>query len=434
MATKQGRRHATLTTRKDRSGWWVNVHYFDEGRRRISRKRFPETTEGRRQAARYQKTADAQVALGTFRPERRQRAEARARAEAADAARRPMSALLDWWFESYKATFKPSTRESYKTALASLKAHFGDTDARNVGEDDLLRYAESLRDPETGVLPAPTTIRNRLAPLRRAFNVAIRKRWLTHNPARATGEIVRRLERQASEAPQRDAWSRAEIGALLAVAEQHEPDVAPLLHFLFATGCRKGEAIGLQWQDVDFNRGVLHVRRSVVRREASTPKNGRGRTLRMTAGLARRLKALRAHREREARNLFAEVPEWVFCNPEGSFWDGKALHLRWERVRRRAVREHGVRSLPLHCARHSWASHALEAGAPLLWVAAQLGHSDGGQLVLRTYGHLLRGGENVDLGFADFGPLAYPGHTQARQQHSSTSDFALQDVRGAGEG
>lgn len=60
----------------------------------------------------------------------------------------------------------------------------------------------------------------------------------------------------------------------------------------------------------------------------------------------------------------------------------------WQRVRRKAQKQ-GVRPLKLHCARHTWATLALQAGKSLRCVADVLGHADPA-LTLRVYAHAMR--------------------------------------------
>ncbi len=60
--------------------------------------------------------------------------------------------------------------------------------------------------------------------------------------------------------------------------------------------------------------------------------------------------------------------------------------------------------LPLHCARHTWATRALQAGKNIRWVADQLGHADP-SLTLRVYAHAMPSDE-TDLSFADFAPAS----------------------------
>lgn len=82
----------------------------------------------------------------------------------------------------------------------------------------------------------------------------------------------------------------------------------------------------------------------------------------------------------------------------------------WRRVRRRAQKP-GVRPLKLHCARHTWATMALQAGKSVRWVADQLGHADPA-LTLRVYAHAMREDE-ADVSFADFDDHGRPLSIQA---------------------
>ncbi len=60
----------------------------------------------------------------------------------------------------------------------------------------------------------------------------------------------------------------------------------------------------------------------------------------------------------------------------------------------------------LHCARHTWATFAVQAGRNIRWVADQLGHADPA-LTLRVYAHAMRN-EETDLSFAEFGDPKRP--------------------------
>jgi len=149
------------------------------------------------------------------------------------------------------------------------------------------------------------------------------------------------------------------------------PRFAPLLHLLFATGMRRGEALGLQWADVDFDAGTISVRRAITTAGLSTPKGGRSRRVAMTPSLASDLFDVLTARRREAlANGWADAPEWVFVSETGTSLDPANVERMWRRVRRRA-QKHGVRPLKLHAARHTWATLALAAGKSVRWVADQ---------------------------------------------------------------
>jgi integrase len=68
------------------------------------------------------------------------------------------------------------------------------------------------------------------------------------------------------------------------------------LLFLFSTGCRRGEALGLKWEDVDFDRRSVTIRRAVTLRRVTTPKSRRGWTLAPPRSLALELFDLLAAR------------------------------------------------------------------------------------------------------------------------------------------
>jgi len=215
----------------------------------------------------------------------------------------------------------------------------------------------------------------------------------------------------ASEVTVVDAWSRTEAEKLLAVAQEHEPRFSVLLHFLLATGARKGEALALKWEDIDFERSRITIRRSLTQRRVSTPKSGRARTVLMAPSLTTALFDLLAERRREAMHRgWPTIPEWVYCSETGTALDERNVARMWDRVRRRA-QKFAVRPLRLHAARHTFATLALQAGKSVRWVADQLGHADP-SLTMRVYAHALPS-EAGDLAFVDFGATeAFPGGSE----------------------
>jgi integrase len=126
------------------------------------------------------------------------------------------------------------------------------------------------------------------------------------------------------------------------------------------TGMRAGELRGLQWQDIDFTRGLVTVSRNLVRGEYTTPKNGRTRTIPMSDELAALLKS-----ERHLRGPL------VWCHEDGSAWDENSMRV----VLDRTIRAAGLRPLfGWHVFRHTFASHLVMAGSPMSVVKDLLGH------------------------------------------------------------
>jgi integrase len=111
---------------------------------------------------------------------------------------------------------------------------------------------------------------------------------IAKNPCRNIGQLLGKVRRQQSdEVEQINAWSRAEVATLLEIASKEEPRFHPIIAFLLSTGCRKGEALALKWEDVDFEGARVSIRRSLSRGQLGTPKSGRARSVVLSPALLR---------------------------------------------------------------------------------------------------------------------------------------------------
>ena len=224
-----------------KDAWWVTTHA--EGRR--WRRRVGTTKAHRRAAEEMARKINAGLALGTFGLHEKREAPLLCKDE------------LERWLLAYAPTLKPSYRVSAQQVIRShLVPFFGSLDVREIRQEHLLQY---VRTKLSAVRPAakggsepraplkPATIRVHLAVLRRVLTLLERDGKITTNPARGIGELLRQVGRaSALETEEVEYWTRREVKALLALAREHEPRFAPLLALLFATGLRRGEALGLQ--------------------------------------------------------------------------------------------------------------------------------------------------------------------------------------------
>jgi integrase len=364
-----------------RNAWWVRTRWA--GNRKRDRRIGP-TAADKRAAEAIAKQVNAALALGTFDPDQGKAILCEAELRA--------------WHTTYSATMKPSYEVLTLGHIdGHLVPHFGPRDVREIRETDLLDFVRVKLDEGL----SPKTIQNVLSTFRRVLHLAEREGKIERNPASRIGELMRQVDRRsATETKEVQFWGPEEVQTLLAVAKQHEPRFEPLLLLLLSTGMRRGEALGLRWSDVDFEQHALTIRRSLTHGRISTPKSGRSRTIKLAPGMMSRLFDLLAERRVEGlQRGWPETPELVFCSEAGTAPDERNVSRVWDRIRRRAQKK-GVRSLKLHCARHTWATLALRAGKSVRWVADQLGHADPA-LTLRVYAHAMREEEN-DLSFADF--------------------------------
>jgi len=200
---------------------------------------------------------------------------------------------------------------------------------------------------------------------------------LTRNPVDAvTPPRVERLEMKALDA--------AGVTALLAAAEGLEIQLPILV--AIGTGLRRGELLGLRWNDIDLDGCRLSVRRSleVVAGEirSKPPKTTRSaRTISLASFV---IEALRRHRgEQNKRRLRGgDDAAWVFSDGRGNPWNPVHFTKRFGRL----ARQPGVPRVRFHDLRHSHATLSLAAGIDLKTISASLGHSTIG-VTANTYLH-----------------------------------------------
>ena len=184
-----------------------------------------------------------------------------------------------------------------------------------------------------------------------------------------------------------------EIRCLLEAAD--EP-VRTLLLCAVLTGMRRGELLGLKWEDVDLEGNRLFVRRALWRGTFVTPKSRRSRR---TIDLAPTLKAALARLPSRFQG------DSVFTTNDGHAIDPDNCSKRdWARALRRSK----LRRIRFHDLRHTYANPLIAQGAHPKYIQAQLGHASI-QTTLDRYGHLMpdvHAAEARKLDRLVFGPAA----------------------------
>lgn len=142
------------------------------------------------------------------------------------------------------------------------------------------------------------TIGNVIVILKEMFKHAVQWGYLDSNP-------VQYVERPRGEDKEMDVLTPVEIRRLL---DAQEEPLRTLLLTAVLTGMRQGELFGLQWEDIDFARHQVHVRRSLWHGTLGTPKSRRSRrAIDMPPTLEQALKQSSTTRK----------SEFVFCSERG---------------------------------------------------------------------------------------------------------------------
>ncbi len=299
--------------------------------------------------------------------------------------RRPFEVYFRNWLDTYaRAHCKASTVSIYETAFRLyLLPAFGQKDLSGITREEVKNLTYDLLAKGK----TRSTVKNVLAPIREMFNHAIEDGHVTFNPAL---RVLRRSRTEEGEQKEKASFlTREELGVLLRTGQEHFPDYYPFVSLLARTGLRLGEAVALQWGDLDLTGRFVEVRRTMVYRTLTLPKSGKARRVDLSRQLTDTLKALLLERKKETlKKGWGEVPPWVFTTETGNLLDPDNFRGRvWYKLLAKA----GLRHIRIHDLRHTFASLLIQNGESLAYVKEQMGHHSI-KITVDTYGHLVPGG------------------------------------------
>ena len=218
-----------------------------------------------------------------------------------------------------------------------------------------------------------------------AFRHAIRHELHSINPIASVRQVRKRAVEPEILEPSETLAILKELGGIEPVRTA----------FLIAAvmGMRRSEIFGLKWADVDFDRAILHVRRSFVDGVVGPPKTDSSRRPLPIPPPA--LEAIKAWREKSS---YAESDDWMFASDisfgKQPLWPGTL----WQRNVTPAIERAGITKPKLgwHSLRRSYASLLLSSGASLR-VSMELMRHSTAEMTLSTYAQTV-GTEKRDAG------------------------------------
>ncbi|MGY4744554.1 tyrosine-type recombinase/integrase [Streptomyces sp. ATMOS53] len=238
---------------------------------------------------------------------------------------------------------------------------------------------------------AGTCCSKRLSPLTLAYVHSVLKSALEH--AVREEEIPRNVARNVRNGTPRprrfEPLTADEARQLLTATRGHR------LHALFElalhTGLRKGELLGLRWEDLNLDTGTAAIRRTLQRTSTggltALPTKTRASERRIVLP-ARCLQSLKRHQEEQQHERDAAGTTWrhnryVFTTPQGRAIDPTNLTRTFTTLLRNA----GLRRIRFHDLRHSTATLLLEQGVELVVIKELLGHAHIG-VTATVYAHV----------------------------------------------
>lgn len=282
---------------------------------------------------------------------------------------------LEQWLETHKANVEPTTHDWYALVCRKhIAPHLGRMQLQKLTPLAIQQfYASKLQEGRLdgkGKTLSPNTVRHIHRVLHKALNAAVKLQLIPRNPCDAV-EPPKPVKKEARY------WTPEEAARFLEAIQ--EDRLYALFYVALGTGLRRGELLGLRWQDVDLNEGRLTVRQEIVRKSKGTlvkaPKTEKSRaTISLSRGV---VEVLKKHKARQAQERLLMGDQYhdsglVFTTFEGKPLDPSYISGDYFG---KLIEKAKVRKINFHALRHTHATILASQGVPLKVVSERLRHS-----------------------------------------------------------
>ena len=298
------------------------------------------------------------------------------------------------WQRAHEKTVKESTVIAERTALRPILDRIGGERVAKLERRQIIALQAELSKSFT-----TSGVNYRIRILSTVLKAAALDDVIARNPCEGVKNL-KRTEPKARDTNHR-ALTQEEQAALFRAAEDHW--YYELFCFLIQTGCRIGEATALQWSDIDYRRGLIHIRRTMIdtaegMKVGSSTKSKSGmRDIPLNDDLRETL--------RRQRKKITEVFGGKIISLHGENFDFVflSLHTRGA-VNRNAVdialkrlaQKAGIAHVSAHAFRDTFATRAIEAGMNPQTLKEILGHSSYA-MTMDLYSHVMESTKKAEM-------------------------------------
>ena len=300
--------------------------------------------------------------------------------------------LVALWWESYKNTIKPNSQQSMEGIVRlHILPVFGDYKLDKLTtpiiQQQVNKWADKANKGEKGTYANYSFLNNIN---RRILQYGVTMQAIKHNPARDV--IIPR--KQQNKEHKVKFFSNQELKQFLDYLEDLDQSSYEnffdyvLYKTLLATGCRIGEALALEWSDIDLKKGIISISKTLNRyQETNTPKSKAG--LREIDIDKATVSLLKQYKKRQ------QVQSWKLGRSEGIVFTPFTTKYAYACLLRKRLQSHfkaaGVPDISFHGFRHTHATIMLYAGIETKDLQYRLGHSNI-SMTLNTYVHATKEG------------------------------------------
>lgn len=276
------------------------------------------------------------------------------------------------WIDSYSAGIAPNTERGYRVNLNHIINILGGIPVQKIIPSDIENAYKKLGEKLSGTS---------VLYIHRTLNIALKDA--------EKQKIIRRNPCDFVDAPKKSKFKPSfvepnDVPKYLKIFEGHY--LYPAVCLAMFCGLRRGEILGLQWQDVKWNKGLIIIRNNMTDDGLGDPKNGESRNVPLTKAMENVLK-----KQKKKQQYFMELmwdeyfrSDFIVTHDDGTIISPRALSKTFTRM----IESNDVEKIRFHDLRHTAASLMLNEGIDLKVISEILGHSSI-SITADIYGHIL---------------------------------------------
>lgn len=298
--------------------------------------------------------------------------------------------LRDEWLPKQIDALKASSYASYRSIVNSyLIPHLGklrleEVTARRAEQmfNDLMRSGAKGKSKTLNSALSAKTVSDIAGVLHRAYRDAVRWDLIATNPISSARKPSKRTKEMT-------AWTPPELNTFIEAASSDR--LFAIWHLAATSGMRRGELLGLTWDNINFEAGKVSINNTRIRAGNTTiietPKSRKSR--RTFAIDERTLKALKKWKTKQGQERLAigdssaVNSNYVVTEADGTLPDPNTFTRRFKAL----CKLHELRVIRLHDIRHSYVVAARRSGADAKTVSERIGHADV-NVTLSVYDHV----------------------------------------------
>ena len=295
------------------------------------------------------------------------------------------------WFEEYaKTNLRNTTYERLLQLRGRIYPAIGHMRMDKITPRQIQAFVNSLSkegaNERTGKPLAPKTIRHNLSLISDVFSYAVKMGVVAENPCS-------KVTIPKGEVKEKQIYTPAEVERFLTLLNDEPLKYRTFFYLMIYSGFRRGEMLGLEWKDVDFENNIISVRRTSnytakkgVYTDTTKTKRSQ-RTLKFPQFIMDMLKEYKEQQDAEALRL---GNKWVETDRLFTKWNGEEMNNQtpygWLKE---FCEKNDLPFYGLHSFRHFAASSLISAGLDVTTVSGALGHCNSGT-TLNVYSHMFQ--------------------------------------------